>query len=165
MTVRILSSSATDLQSPPPTKKEDDAQTRYQEALKLLKDPLLPVRAHGIFLLRQLVSPQSGASIADSALVPGILSIFLQAIQDDDSYMFLNATQGLAGMVDGYGKEVLKALVREYSKSLDGLGAASMSQGELDTKTRIGEALGIVIGRCGDALGDYGNLDLVHRSL
>ena len=34
----------------------ETSQETYQKALKLLQDPLLPVRAHGLMLLRQLVS-------------------------------------------------------------------------------------------------------------
>ena len=111
-----LASSST---SPSQTKSkrsalEESAQETYQGALKLLQDPLLPVRAHGLLLLRQLVSARSapGGNLElpsiDRALVPGILSIFLQSLQDDDSYIFLNAVQGLSAMVDGFGKETLK---------------------------------------------------------
>ena len=113
-----LASSST---SPSQTKSkrsalEESAQETYQKALKLLQDPLLPVRAHGLLLLRQLVSSRStpGGNLEppsiDRALVPGILSIFLQSLQDDDSYIFLNAVQGLSAMVDGFGKETLKEM-------------------------------------------------------
>jgi len=106
------------------------------------------------------VSPVSRGSnkpaIDDYVLVPAILSIFLQAIQDDDSYLFLNAVQGLAAMADAFGKDVLRSLVHEYAGGLDGLGSTNLTQREVDTRVRLGEALGIVIKRCGDALGIYG---------
>ncbi|KAJ6613487.1 hypothetical protein B0H10DRAFT_1805501 [Mycena sp. CBHHK59/15] len=139
------------------TREEDSTQEIYQKALKLLQDPILPVRAHGLLLLRQLVSPQTsqGAQLSDPALLPAILSIFLQSVQDDDSYMFLNAVQGLAGMVDTYGKDVLRGLVKEYGQGLDGLGATNMTQHDMDIRIRIGEALASVIKRCGDALPSY----------
>ena len=132
----------------------------YQKALKLLQDPILPVRAHGLLLLRQLVTPTSSdvseSSKIDTALVPAILDIFLQSIQDDDSYIFSNAVQGLAVMVDGFGKDVLKSLVKEYADGLERLGATSLTQRELDTRVRVGEALASAIRRCGTALGIYG---------
>lgn len=140
----------------------EDPQETYQKALKLLQDPLLPVRAHGLMLLRQLVSARKEPSgklsepSLDRALIPGILSIFMQSVQDDDSYMFLNAVQGLSAMVDGFGKEVLRNLVSVYSDGLDGLSASTMSQHDVDMRTRVGEALGQVIRRCGDALPSYG---------
>ncbi|CDO71360.1 hypothetical protein BN946_scf184908.g118 [Trametes cinnabarina] len=142
----------------------ESPQEIYQKALKLLQDPLLPVRAHGLMLLRQLVSARKDPSghlsepALEPALVPGILSIFMQSVQDDDSYMFLNAVQGLSAMVDGFGKDVLRNLVNVYSEGLDGLSASAMSQHDVDMRTRIGEALVQVIRRCGDALPSYASL-------
>ncbi|KAK7061701.1 RTP1-C1 domain-containing protein [Favolaschia claudopus] len=150
MTARLASTSAPRRS----TREEDDTREIYQKALKLLQDPILPVRAHGLLLLRQLVSPQKagGAKLSDPALIPAIMSIFLQSVQDDDSYMFLNSVQGLAAMVDTYGKDVLRGLVKEYVQGLDGLGAGNMTQHDMDIRIRIGEALASVIKRCGSAL-------------
>ncbi|KAL5529962.1 hypothetical protein ACEPAF_6219 [Sanghuangporus sanghuang] len=169
---------------------EESPQGKYQRALKLLQDPLLPVRAHGLLLLRELVAPAkttpvqrrgkdkpggtSGATVSivqgaevrapsvDTALVPAILSIFMQSIQDEDSYIFLNAVQGLAAMVDGFGRDVLKGLIDEYSKGIGG-SAAAMTSREVDLRVRVGEALGQVIRRCGEALGKY--VDIIVPSL
>jgi hypothetical protein len=150
ITARLASTSAPKRSA----REEDNTQEIYQKALKLLQDPILPVRAHGLLLLRQLVTPQTGqgAKMSDPALIPAILSIFLQSVQDDDSYMFLNAVQGLAAMVDTYGKDVLRGLVKEYSQGLDGLGASTVTQHDMDIRIRIGEALASVIKRCGSAL-------------
>ncbi|KAF8974323.1 hypothetical protein BDZ97DRAFT_1900021 [Flammula alnicola] len=120
----------------------EDDQEIYQKALKLLQDPILPVRAHGLLLLRQLVSPlTSNGRKVNKALVPSILSIFLQTVQDEDSYMFLNAVQGLAGLADTFGKEIVQGLVNDYAGGLEGLGAGNLTQHDLDIRTRIGEAL------------------------
>lgn len=168
---------------------EESAQKKYQRALKLLQDPILPVRAHGLLLLRELVSPKNdkllkskwreetgrragevgagpsmvqGAQIqppsVEPALIPAILSIFMQSVQDEDSYIFLNAVQGLAAMVDGFGKDVLRGLLREYTKDINGSAGSGgdMTTGEVDKRVRVGEALGQIIRRCGDALGGYG---------
>ncbi|KAH0587531.1 hypothetical protein H2248_006313 [Termitomyces sp. 'cryptogamus'] len=157
MTARLASTSSRKFASR--NQDEESAKDIYQKALKLLQDPILPVRAHGLLLLRQLVAPSAPGSkdpkLDDDALVPAILSIFLQSVQDDDSYMFLNAVQGLAAMVDRFGKEVLRGLVKEYADGLDGLNASSMTQHDLDTRTRVGEALAAVIRRCGEALSLY----------
>ncbi|RDB22555.1 RNA polymerase II assembly factor RTP1 [Hypsizygus marmoreus] len=158
MTARLASTSS--LGTKPRGEEEETAQDIYQKALKLLQDPILPVRAHGLLLLRQLVTPLSRKDskapvLKDRALVPAILSIFLQSVQDDDSYIFLNAVQGLAAMVDTYGKDVLSGLIKEYADGLDDLGVTTLSQRDLDVRVRVGEALGAVIRRCGDALGIY----------
>ncbi|KAG1820217.1 uncharacterized protein BJ212DRAFT_1338684 [Suillus subaureus] len=172
--------------------EDDDTDPRetYQKALKLLQDPLLPVRAHGLLLLRELVSSPARASKAERerlekeatirALHPAILSIFLQAIQEDDSYVFLNAVQGLAALVhapgpnsrSGTGHEVLKALLDAYARGANDFAddeaesdkkpkdgergkARGKRMSEVDTRLRIGEALAVVVRRCGDALGLY----------
>ncbi|KAI5893359.1 ARM repeat-containing protein [Schizophyllum commune H4-8] len=165
MTARLASTSGASTSSKSSKKGDaEDAQETYQKALKLLQDPIMPVRAHGLLLLRQLVSPGGGkrttgvdarAPTIDRALLPAILSIFLQCVQDDDSYLYLNALQGLAAMVDSFGKEVLRGLLNDYSGKLDGLQTSTMTQQDLDVRIRVGEALGLVIKRCGEALGIY----------
>lgn len=151
--------------SRPRREGDEDNQEVYQKALKLLQDPILPVRAHGLLLLRELVmnSATKGRKV-NQALVPSILSIFLQAVQDEDSYMFLNGVQGLAALADAFGKEIIQGLVHDYAGGLDGLGAGNMTQQDLDIRLRIGEALGSVIKRCGTALGLYGMFQVFCRA-
>ncbi|KAG8750550.1 hypothetical protein FRC12_012833 [Ceratobasidium sp. 428] len=139
--------------------KRSDLET-YQEALRLIQDPILPVRAHGLHMLRELVVPPGALkSIStappelDPALVPGILDVFLQSVQEEDSFVFLNAVQGLSAMVDRLGKEILQSLLRIYA---GGIGAGrQMERAELDKRVRVGEALVQVVRRCGSALGLY----------
>ncbi|KAF8490277.1 hypothetical protein JB92DRAFT_3010158 [Gautieria morchelliformis] len=167
LTARTASTSAA---ASRPKAETESSYATYQKALKYLQDPIIPVRAHGLQLLRELVSRPSmtPASQArsddwqlDPALLPGILSIFLQSIQDDESYIFLNAVQGLAAMVDGYGKEVLRGITEVYlsGTGIGGSGAAAgsmeMSKQELDSRIRVGEALNAAVKRCGGALGLY----------
>ncbi|KAG9219333.1 hypothetical protein CCMSSC00406_0001743 [Pleurotus cornucopiae] len=163
MTARLASTSAAGASRVRRGEEEEDMHATYQKALKLLQDPILPVRAHGLLLLRQLVTPKRSCSTSvpqqkpqlDPALMPSVLSIFLQSIQDDDSYIFLNAVQGLSAMVETNGKDVLGSLVKIYSTGLDGLAASVLTKHDVDTRIRVGEALGQVIRRCGDALGIY----------
>ncbi|KAH7916099.1 hypothetical protein BJ138DRAFT_1122026 [Hygrophoropsis aurantiaca] len=157
MTARLASTSSSWQTSR--TQNEESAQVIYQKALKLLQDPILPVRAHGLLLLRQLVSSRPRpSSTMDPALMPAILSIFMQSVRDDDSYIFMNAVQGLSAMVDTFGKDVLRNLVDTYTQKLDGLSASTWTQQEVDSRIRVGEALVQVIRKCGDALGIYTNL-------
>jgi hypothetical protein len=157
LTVHLASTSTA---SPGPTREpeEDRIRSTYQRALKLLQDSLFPVRAHGLLLLRELVTVGAGTTphAAVRALEPAIRDIFLQAVQDDDSYMFLNAVQGLAALANSFGADVLRALVRVYADGLQGVGAGALTQQDIDVRLRIGEALGQVIRRCGDALPRHG---------
>lgn len=166
LTARLASTSSSSESSSkkPDMGSDEDPKTVYQKALTLLQDPLLPVRAHGLLLLRQLASfkvpspedPKRLIAALDPALVPGVLSIFLQSVQDEDSYIFLNAVQGLSAMVEGFGKDVLRGLVADYVRGLDGVGAGALDKAEVDTRIRVGEALGQVVRRCGEALPSYG---------
>ena len=154
LTVRLASASTT---SPGPTRdpEEDRIRSTYQRALKLLQDPLLPVRAHGLLLLRELVGVRAGIAPHEAVrgLEPAVRDVFLQAVQDDDSYMFLNAVQGLGALADSFG--VLRALVRVYADGLQGVGAGALTGQDVDVRLRIGEALGQVIRRCGETLPQY----------
>ena len=81
LTVRLASASTA---SPGPTREpeEDRIRSTYQRALKLLQDPLLPVRAHGLLLLRELVGVRAGLAPHEAvrALESAIRDVFLQAV-------------------------------------------------------------------------------------
>uniref|UniRef100_V5ELY2 RNA polymerase II assembly factor Rtp1 C-terminal domain-containing protein n=2 Tax=Kalmanozyma brasiliensis (strain GHG001) TaxID=1365824 RepID=V5ELY2_KALBG len=133
------------------------AQETYQEALKLLQDPILPVRAHGLVLLRRLVSddPKAGGQHVvrvDPALIPAILDIFLHAVEDEESYLYLNAVQGLAALTSSGGAQPIARLVGIYIGRDDGLASQGLAAREVEKRLRVGEALLQVIQRCGDAM-------------
>jgi len=142
----------------------------YQEALRHLQDPILPVRAHGLGLLTQLVTRRSDARGAserevalgeelDPALLPAILDMFLEAIQDDESFLYLNAVRGLAQMAVSWRSQVLRPLVavyvgggREQERVKHALSyGRPLTQREADKRLRVGEALVQVLQRLGDA--------------
>lgn len=132
------------------------AQETYQEALKLLQDPILPVRAHGLVLLRRLVSddPKSnGQNVGelDPALIPAILDIFLHAVQDEESYLYLNAVQGLGALASSGGSQTISRLIGIYVGRDDGLASQSIVAREVEKRLRVGEALLQVIQRLGRA--------------
>lgn len=160
-----------------PTEDEEEkakAKEQYLHALKLLQDPILPVRGHGLLLLRQLVAPPMSTTRStsdaakrptlDPALVPGVLSVFLESLQDEDSYIFLNAVQGLSAMVEGYGKDILKSLIDMYTKGIVNGSAPPETQRELDIRLRVGEALIQVIHKDGEAAKHYSEFHLFDSS-
>ncbi|KAN0132796.1 hypothetical protein V8E53_009467 [Lactarius tabidus] len=159
LTVRLASAS-TAPSGPAREPEEDRIRSTYQRALKLLQDALLPVRAHGLLLLRELVTTRAGTAPHEvvRALEPAIRDLFLQAVQDDDSYIFLNAVQGLAALADSFGSEALGGLVGIYAGGLQGVGAGALTQQDVDMRLRVGEALGQVIRRCGETLPRYADI-------
>ena len=158
LTVRLASASTTVPSGPAREPEEHRIRSTYQRALKLLQDALLPVRAHGLLFLRELVTTRAGTAPHEvvRALEPAIRDVFLQAVQDDDSYIFLNAVQGLAALADSFGSEALGGLVGIYAGGLQGVGVGALTQQDVDMRLRVGEALGQVIRRCGETLPRYG---------
>ena len=133
------------------------AHETYQEALRLLQDPILPVRAHGLVLLRRLVSDEARAggqdvTRVDPALVPAILDIFLHAVQDEESYLYLNAVQGLGALAASGGGQAIARLVGVYIGRDDGLVSKGLPAREVEKRLRVGEALLQVVQRCADAM-------------
>ncbi|GAA5942941.1 Rtp1p [Sporobolomyces koalae] len=156
----------------------ESSRKKYQEALKLLQDPLLPVRAQGLHLLKNLIAPPASTTKSstttsnsqdsqtllktDPALLPAILSIFLGALTEEDSFLYLNAVQGLSLLVDVFGRQVIGGLVVPYTgeRSVNNpsateirpVGTGVQGQRELDKRLRVGEALIQVVQRAGEAL-------------
>lgn len=132
----------------------------YQEALKLLQDPILPVRAQGLSILRGLVASRANLLSTDPALLPAVLDIFIQAIEDEDSFLYLNAVEGLGGMVDVYGKQIVVRLVEVYlggrKRSVEDVGKGEKGRRELDKRLKIGETLVRVVERAGEAFAMFG---------
>lgn len=151
----------------------ESSRLQYQTSLKLLQDPLLPVRAQGLHLLKTLIKPNDTAKSTNSssvellktdpALLPGILSIFLNSLtSEEDSFLYLNSIQGLSTLVDVFGKQVINGLLEAYTGSrttgsgrggeIRQVGKGEKGQKELDKRLRIGEALIQVVQRSGQAL-------------
>lgn len=136
----------------------------YQEALRYLQDPIIPVRAHGLHLLAQLVSKDtrdvSYGNTLDPALLPAIFDIFVHAIQDEESFLYLNAVKGLAQMTAHWRDVTLRPLMALYvggEKTETSMTRAlaygqELSQRETDKRLRIGEAILQVLQHCGEAI-------------
>lgn len=129
----------------------------YLEALKLLQDPIIPIRAQGLSMLRDLASPASVLLQNEPALLPGILDLFIQTVQHEDSFIYLNAIRGLSLMVDRFGKAIAARLVEVYrGTNVSNVGEDEAGHRELDKRLRCGEALTQVVERAGAALAIFG---------
>ncbi|KAI7907285.1 uncharacterized protein BX663DRAFT_495418 [Cokeromyces recurvatus] len=117
---------------------------KYREAMKSLQDDLLPIRAHGMGILKEMALAKDPLVSSGEGLNE-LLDLFIRLVQDEDSYIYLNAVKGLSAMTDAYGNEIIKKLGDIYKDN----------QQKLDNRLRIGEALLQTIQRCGDALGKY----------
>ncbi|KAF9193244.1 hypothetical protein BGZ50_007642 [Haplosporangium sp. Z 11] len=155
-----LSNASTATDAPKKTEMEIEME-KYASALAALQDSLLPVRAHGLHILREMILAKSvvltkplvtddgdgvGGEGAERELNHA-LDIFVQHVQEPDSFIYLNAVKGLAALTDAHGPEILQKLMRIY--------ANENGRQTLDTRLRIGEALVQTVQRCGEALGGY----------
>ncbi|KAG0347662.1 transmembrane and coiled-coil domains-containing protein 7 [Podila humilis] len=121
---------------------------KYASALAALQDSLLPVRAHGLHILREMILSKSVVlTRSDDRELGHALDIFIQHVQEPDSFIYLNAVKGLAALTDAHGPKILAKLMSIYANA-DG-------KQTLDTRLRIGEALVQTVQRCGEALGGY----------
>ncbi|WVN88103.1 uncharacterized protein L203_103303 [Cryptococcus depauperatus CBS 7841] len=125
-------------------------QEKFTQAMKLVKDMAVPVRAHGLNMLRDIVF----GSPYDSSLTPSILDAYIDAIEDDDSFIYLCAIKGLSSMVDALGNEVFDKLMECYVESTKTLKRSTRSD-MIDRSLRLAEAVDQVVVRMGDNLGSY----------
>ncbi|RIA90280.1 hypothetical protein C1645_770394 [Glomus cerebriforme] len=117
---------------------------KYQEAMDALQDEILPIKARGIVMLKEMVL-EKDPLMNDDVNLNKVLDIFIQMIQDEESFIYLNAVKGLSSLTDVYGEKIMRKLMTIYSNS---------SQ-KTDNRLRIGEAILQTIQRCGEALGKY----------
>eukprot|EP00002_Diphylleia_rotans_P007419 TRINITY_DN1695_c0_g1_i14.p1 TRINITY_DN1695_c0_g1~~TRINITY_DN1695_c0_g1_i14.p1 ORF type:complete len:947 (+),score=161.28 TRINITY_DN1695_c0_g1_i14:53-2893(+) len=131
------------------SQKTSDDNT-LEAALTYLRDPLLPVRGHGLIVLRKLVLSKSPSIDTHWAK---IYEIFDAQLRDGDTYIYISAIHGLAAMGNLKPQDIFGRLLKGYG-----------NQKELEvTRLKYGEALVHVSSKCGDGLANH--RDLVVRSL
>ncbi|CAO3642946.1 unnamed protein product [Cunninghamella echinulata] len=141
--------SAHDMNNNEKTKGDDkleQSKLKYQDAMKSLQDELLPIRAHGMGILKDMILANDPL-VSSGTQLDTILDLFIHLTQDEDSFIYLNAIKGLSALTDIHGNKIIEKLGKIYSDD----------QETLDNRLRIGEALLQTVQRCGDALGNYLN--------
>jgi hypothetical protein len=128
------------------TKQRKDSEEQFKEAMKDMADELLPVRAHGMTELRHMILKRD--EVANENL-DDIIKIFLNQIEDQDSFIYLNAVKGLSALTDTHPFKVIPEILKIYKCSTKG------NQNQMDYRLRLGEALLQTIQRAGDTFGKY----------
>ncbi|WWC61582.1 uncharacterized protein I303_104166 [Kwoniella dejecticola CBS 10117] len=127
----------------------------FKQALALVKDDTLPVKAHGLTLLRDLVVSPS----FDNSFTSNILSVYLAHLDDKDSFIYLTAIKGLSGMVDALGDDLFYALIGRYMEEVLKV-QQKKNPGDVTSRmervSRLAEAIDQVIERSADTLGQHG---------
>ncbi|WWC89616.1 uncharacterized protein L201_004541 [Kwoniella dendrophila CBS 6074] len=127
----------------------------YERAVELINDPTLPVKAHGMAELKQLVH----SSTFDTSLTSNILEVFFNLLDGENSFIYTLAIKGLSEMVDALGKDIFRLLSAKYINNVNQLknknATATEYQSTLDRVLRIGEAIDQVAEQSADLLGQY----------
>ncbi|KAJ1857283.1 hypothetical protein GGH12_002651 [Coemansia sp. RSA 1822] len=117
---------------------------RFNAALRDVRDTLVPVQAHGIIELRNMVLAKSRVVFESTERLDAVTSVFVEHVSDADSFVYLNAIRALAALADAHGRVFVPQLVSLYE-------ACS----ETDERLRMGEALVQCVERAGAMLGEY----------
>ncbi|KAJ1934868.1 hypothetical protein GGF37_006211 [Kickxella alabastrina] len=118
---------------------------RLHAALRDASSELVPVRAHGIIELRNMVLARSPVIRGDQ--LDATVGVFVDAVRAADSYVHLNAVRGLAALADAHAAQFIPRLVDMY--------AAEPSAAGLDETLRVGEALVQTVQRAGQTIPQY----------
>ncbi|PUU78089.1 hypothetical protein B9Z19DRAFT_984235 [Tuber borchii] len=156
LTLNITSLLTLHSSAPPPSSSSSTATllTRQREtytlALSYLQDPLIPVRAHGLHLLRELILSSSPVINIQSTLAQ-----LINQLKDDDSFVYLNIVKCLSALTERHSGTVTRMLVEAYLDDDDngkGGGEGGKEKLSLDERLRLGEALLATVQRLGGAL-------------
>lgn len=97
-------------------------------AITSLNDPLVPIRAHGLYLLRQLIENRSTVTTLDF-----VINLHLVQLKDPEPFIYLNVIKGLETLLDWDKVAVLQKLCKMYSDD--------SNEADLDDRVKIGEVL------------------------
>ncbi|XP_047453418.1 transport and Golgi organization protein 6 homolog [Mugil cephalus] len=99
-------------------------------------DPDVPTKAFALRVLTQMV--QHGDPEAVQAREK-VLTLFLENLEHEDSFVYLSAIQGLASLADSYPDRILERLLKDFQRgpSLP----SSNQERSLETRLKVGEVL------------------------
>ncbi|KAI8854396.1 armadillo-type protein [Chytridium lagenaria] len=140
LAIALSQLSSNSIRSPNTIKSQSS--DRFQVALNELKDPIIPIRAHGIKLLQNMIDEKD--AFVEKAMEV-VMEILVQILSDMDSFIYLNGVKCLASAVVSYPSQVLSRVLALYSDP-------TLS---LDVRLRIGEALMQSIRKLGEAFAKY----------
>lgn len=115
----------------------------FSRAIANLNDPLVPIRAHGLFLLRQLVEQRSSVLSLEF-----VVNLHVLQLKDAEPFVYLNAIKGLESLLLWDDRYVLPVLITMYDgeevenvEAKAGEGSATNIKADLDERLRVGEVL------------------------
>ncbi|XP_011269133.1 transport and Golgi organization protein 6 homolog isoform X2 [Camponotus floridanus] len=123
---------------------------KFDEAIKDLADPLLPVRAHGLVTLTKLIESKDSCAVARKRIV---LRLFQENLKHEDSFVYLASINGLCALATAFPEEIIEILMPEY------IDMPNRTDAEITVETRI--KLGEILVKTTRALGE---MSVVHKN-
>ncbi|KAH1010003.1 transport and Golgi organization protein 6 homolog [Dendroctonus ponderosae] len=114
------------------TENLTDDRLKFDTILKQIYDPLLPVRGHALLTLRKLVENRE-TLVKDRK--QAILTIFRENLNNQDSFIYLNAIEGVAALCNSFTDTVINTLCEEFSES------ARTGDDRHEVRLKLGEVL------------------------
>jgi len=136
-------------------KKHQSESSKYEAALFDVSDPLVPVQGHGLITLAKLVEENDKETLDN---LDTIRILFQSNLEDEDTYIYLNAINGLVACARHCTETVLDVLLKEFA--LVGERKFENKEGEeaLQMRTKVGEALVKITKELGDFTPVYRNM-------
>jgi len=130
------------------TPPQSDAEI-YSRAIEYISDPLVPVRAQGLSILRDLILRNPSAVNVDS-----VLDLLLGLLHDEDSFVYLNAIKAIQVVADKYGESITRKIMDEYESKTD-----------VDERVRLAESVAGVVQRMGELFSGPFAREIIARSI
>ncbi|AET37901.1 Rtp1p Ecym_2149 [Eremothecium cymbalariae DBVPG len=122
---------STDVSTSSPSCSVVDGETdqeSLEKALANIHDSLVPIRAHGLFQLRQLI--ESGSPAVN---IQTVLDLHIQQLRDPEPFVYLNAIKGLSALCQTAPNDTLPLLLDIYQPK------TPPTPPSLDESLRLGE--------------------------
>jgi len=132
--------------------EDKEGMSAYEAALYDVKDPLLPVRGHGIIELNKLVENKDEETLEH---ISSVFQLFVDSLEDDDTYIYLSCINGLVSCARFEPDKVLDILTREFSQVYQ---RKDLEDKAVEVRTKIGEALVRATKELGEVTPKYKNL-------
>lgn len=97
-----------------------------EKAITSMNDPLIPIRAHGLYLLRQLIIKKSSVITLEF-----VIELHIVQLQDSEPFIYMNVIKSLNELIDFDENGTVDFLCQFYTKKEE----------KLDDRLKIGEVI------------------------
>ncbi|XP_060820385.1 transport and Golgi organization protein 6 homolog isoform X1 [Bombus pascuorum] len=122
---------------------------KFENVIRDLADPLLPVRAHALVVLTKLIENMDPCTISKKTV---LLQLFMENVKHEDSFIYLAAINGLCALATSYPEVIVKILVQEYIDIPQRISGGDIN---VETRVKLGEILVKMTRNLGEMVSSY----------